>query len=86
MNCLNCDSDQVNVQVINEQKLVNKRHGIFWWLFVGWWWIFVKWIFFTLPAFIFAVFVGKRKQIKNIQKTVAICQNCGNTWNINNKK
>ncbi len=82
MNCSKCGSNNVNIQIVNEQRLVTKHHGVLWWLLVGWWWIFIKWLFLTIPALIFAIFVGKRKKIKNIQKKVAICQNCGNTWEV----
>lgn len=82
MTCPKCKSENVNIQVVNESKLVTKHHGILWWLFIGWWWIFVKWLIFTLPALIFAIFVGKRKKIKNVTVKNAVCQNCGNTWKI----
>ena len=94
MYCSKCSSNNVTIQVVNEQKLVTKHHGIIWWLCIGWWWIFVKWLcigwwwifvkwlFLTIPALIFSIFVGKRKKIKNIQKKVAVCQNCGYTWRI----
>ena len=82
MVCENCRSNNVNVQIITEQKLVNKHHGILWWLFIGWWWIIIKWVFLTLPALIVAIFVGKKKKIKNIQKKIAVCQNCGNSWEV----
>ena len=80
MRCPKCGSQNVNVQVVNEMQLKNAHHGILWWLFVGWWWIFVKWIFFTIPA-LFAAFLPKRQKIRNKQKGVWVCQNCGNTWN-----
>ncbi len=80
MICPKCGSNNVNIQVINEQKLVTKHHNILWWLCIGWWWVFFKWIFLTIPAIIFTIFVGKRKQIKNITKKINVCQNCGHTW------
>ena len=83
MICEKCGSNNVTVQVINESQLVNKHHGILWWLFVGWWWLFVKWMIFTLPALICKIFgIGKRHKIKNIKKTMAVCQKCGNTWEV----
>lgn len=82
MNCSNCGSNNISIQVVNEQKLVTKHHSIIWWLCIGWWWVPFKWIFLTFPALIFAIFVGKRKKIKNIQRKVAVCQSCGNVWNI----
>ncbi len=80
MKCPKCGSENVSFQIINEQKLVTKHHGLFWWLCIGWWWIPVKWIFLTVPALLAAIFIGKRKKIKNITKTMSVCQNCGNTW------
>ncbi|HHX17109.1 MAG TPA: hypothetical protein GX725_04315 [Mollicutes bacterium] len=80
MKCPNCNNENVNIQVINEQKLVTRHHGIIWWLFIGWWWIFVKWIFFTVPALLAAIFIGKRKKIVNVQKKIYVCQSCGRTW------
>ena len=80
MNCPKCNSENVNIQVINEQKLVTKHHGLIWWLLIGWWWIFVKWIFLTVPALLAAIFICKRKKIKNIQKKICVCQSCGHSW------
>ena len=82
MICPKCNSENVTFQVVNESQLVTKHHGIIWWVLIGWWWIFIKWIFLTIPALLAAIFVGKRKKIKNIQKKIAVCQSCGNTWNI----
>ena len=64
MQCNKCSSNNVTIQVVNEQNLVTKHHGIIWWLFIGWWWFFVKWIVFTIPALIFSIFFGKSKKIK----------------------
>lgn len=36
MNCNKCGSNNVNIQVINEQKLVTKHHGLIWWIIIGW--------------------------------------------------
>lgn len=82
MTCPKCNSDNVSIQALNESKLVTKHHSIIWWFFIGWWWIFVKWLIFTVPALIFTIFVGKRKKIKNKTVKKAVCQKCGNIWNI----
>jgi hypothetical protein len=83
MICPKCSSDNVNIQVVVESQLVTKHHGIIWWLCIGWWWIPIKWLCFTLPALIFKVFgVGKRHKIKNKTIKKAVCQNCGNSWNL----
>lgn len=80
MKCPKCNGENVNIQIVNKTKLVTKHHGIFWWICVGWWWIFIKWIFLTVPALILAIFVGKRKKIKNIEIKKAVCQQCGYAW------
>ena len=82
MTCSKCGSDNVSIQVVNEIHLVNKHHGVIWWLLVGWYWVLFKWLFLTVPALLAAIFIGKRKKIKNIQKKMCVCQNCGNTWNV----
>lgn len=79
--CPNCGSNNVNIQFINESRLVNHHHSILWWLFIGWWWIFIKWFFFTVPALIFKIFgIGKRKKIVNNTYKMAVCQKCGKSW------
>ena len=80
--CPKCGSKNVTIQVINEQKLITKHHGILSWCCIGWWWIPIKWIFLTIPALFAAIFIGKRKKIKNITKKIKVCQNCGHTWKV----
>ena len=81
--CPNCNSSNINIQIINESHLVANHHSLLWWLLIGWWWIFVKWLIFTIPALIFKIFgIGKRQKIKNTTKKVAVCQSCGNSWDI----
>ena len=82
MKCKKCGSENVNIQVVNESHLVTKHHGIIWWIFIGWWWVFFKWLFLTIPALFTAIFIGKRKKIKNVTKKMYVCQNCGNTWQV----
>jgi len=82
MNCPKCNSQNVNVQVVNEVKLKNKHHGIIWWLLIGWWWIPTKWLCFTLIALIVKIFSHKKQKAINKQVKMAVCQNCGNTWKI----
>lgn len=82
MKCPKCGSERVTVSVINEVHLVDRHHGLVWWLLVGWWWIAIKWLFLTLPALIVKLF-GRRKQTtKNTKVKICTCQNCGNAWKI----
>lgn len=80
--CPKCGSENTIVQVVNEQKLKNKHHGFFWWIFIGWWWLFVKWLIFTLPALIVKILKPKKQKIKNKTVTKCVCQNCGYNWTI----
>lgn len=80
MKCPKCGSDQVHVQVVNNSQLITSHHGCLWWVCVGWWWLPFKWLFLTVPALLAAIFIGKRKKIKNTTKKLMVCQKCGNTW------
>jgi len=80
MQCPKCQSNNVNVNVVNEVKLKTKHRGIIWWLCVGWWWVPIKWFFFTVPALIFAIFGHKKQKAVNIQKTMCVCQDCCYSW------
>lgn len=82
MVCPKCGSQNVNIQVVTESELKNKHHSIVWWIFVGWWWIFIKWLVFTVPALIVKIFGGKKQKLKQTEKSVCICQNCGYKWDI----
>ena len=82
MICPRCQSQYVNVQVINEVDIKNKHHGVFCWLLIGWWWIIIKWVLFTFPALILKLFGHKKVKVVNKQKTLCVCQQCGYTWQI----
>lgn len=90
MQCPKCGSTNVSVQVVNETttKLVNKHHGILWWIFIGWWWLAVKWLVFTLPALLVKMFKPKDKKLKqkHAKVSMAVCQNCGHTWQVSRTK
>ena len=81
MVCPRCGSDNVSVQVVQESRLVNHRHGVAWWLFIGWWWLPFKWLFLALPALIAKLFF-RRKVLEQRTATVGVCQYCGHHWNV----
>lgn len=81
MVCPRCQSQNVTTQIINEVEFKKKRHGFIWWCIIGWWWVPFKWLFLTFPALIVAMFGGRKKAV-NKQKTMCVCQQCGNTWQI----
>ena len=76
MKCSKCGSENVNVQAVTHIK--NKRHGVIWWLLIGWWWVIFKWVFFFIPALIVKLF--GRQKIKSVTRSEAVCQSCGNHW------
>lgn len=82
MNCSKCGSNNVNVQIVTKTQIKNKHHGLLWWLLLGWYWVPVKWFFFTFWAFLFKLFGHKKQKIKQTNHKMAICQACGNTWEI----
>lgn len=82
MVCPKCGSDNVNTQIVNETQLKDAHHGCAWWLLVGWWWLLVKWLFLTIPALIGKMVGYKKQKLVTISKTMCVCQNCGNTWQI----
>ena len=88
MFCPHCGSDNVNVQLVTEQTLVKKKHSAVFWVLIGWWWcpfwFMVKWLFLTPIAFVCALFHigGKKRQIKNVHKSMAVCNSCGHAWEI----
>jgi len=81
--CPACNTENVQVQVVNEAILKTKHHSIVWWLTVGWIWTLIKWLVFTIPALIIKVFgLGKKQKIVNITKKKGVCQQCGNVFDI----
>lgn len=82
MKCPKCGSENCSVQVVTETELKEKKHGLIWWLCVGWWWIPIKWLVFTLPALIIAIFKSKKYKTKTHTKKIAVCNSCGKSWNV----
>lgn len=81
MRCPKCNSENINVQAINNVKLKTAHKGCFWWCLIGWWWIPIKWFFLTIPALIVKIFKPKKQKIVTKTKSIAVCQNCGYKWN-----
>ena len=82
MICPKCRSNNVLVQQLQDFKIKNKHHSIFWWIFVGWYWVPIKWIIFTVPALFFKLFGHKKQKIVAKTRTVCTCQKCGYSWEI----
>lgn len=104
MVCPKCGSEQIDVQVVQENlggktitrtksKYKEKRHGLIWWLCIGWWWWIIDlmlWICIFPIRFLVQIFkkkkyVGSSNTIsatKNkIQyRSVCVCKSCGHNW------
>lgn len=102
--CPKCGSQNVNIQVIQENhgvtsvtktkgKIKQKKHGLLWWLTIGWWWWIID-IFLWIFLFPFRLAAGllKKKKYKKSEtsvtkqhakiayRKVCTCQDCGSVW------
>ena len=93
MVCPKCHSENVTVEredgvTIGGSKtsITKKRHGLFYWIFIGWWFWIIK-----LCALPFTIWFSKKKKVGEAttasasyttHKTIAVCQNCGHTWKV----
>lgn len=82
MVCKKCGSQNVTVQVVTETKVKEKKHGILWWICVGWWWIPIKWLVFTLPAILGKLFGKPKYKVTTKTRKIAVCNDCGKSWNV----
>lgn len=64
--CPRCGSTNCTVQLVEKKQ----KHGIVWWICIGWWLFLIMGIFILL-------FKKKPKTV-----TYALCQSCGNNWEI----
>lgn len=73
MVCPKCGSENVVVQAVGHVR--NKKHSIWYWIFIGWWLKPLLWLFLTLPMLIIKLFGSKKVTTK--VKSHAVCQACG---------
>ena len=49
MICPKCGSQKVESQIVTGDILEEeKKHGILWWIFIGWWWTLIKLFLFGI--------------------------------------
>ena len=82
MKCPKCGSENINVQMVTETRMKEKKHGIIYWVFIGWWWRPILWFVFTLPMLIISIFKPKKYKMTSKTKKVAVCNSCGKSWNV----
>lgn len=84
MTCPKCGSDNISYQALTNTIVKNKYHSLFWWILIGWWWVPIKWTLFTgiaLFMFVLKLLGVRKKKTIIIDRTKAVCQNCGKSWN-----
>ena len=94
--CPKCSSDNITFQReqsanigAQQNKVVimdaKEKKGCIYWLCIGWWWRPIRFICY---GWFKDLFSRKKKGginlgiNKTINHTVAICQNCGNSWKV----
>lgn len=82
MKCPKCGSENVTVQMVTETNLKEKKHGILYWVLIGWWLKPILWLFLTLPMIIIAIFKPKKYKTESHTKKMAVCHNCGKSWKV----
>lgn len=89
----NCENVKIHREKIgnvsgNKGVYAKKKHGILYWTFVGWW-IWILHIYSDILTLGYTRRkrkqnsihqVGSYHQTDSLWHTVAICQNCGYTW------
>ena len=105
MTCPKCGSTNVQMQTFQEQqgsrtktkfrfKAGEKRHGFFWWLFIGGWgWMIEFMLWFVCTPFMLIVklfyhpkkYKGSGKSVSTTRNkigyaTLYTCQDCGKQW------
>lgn len=83
MKCLKCESENVNVQLVEKHSLSKKGKGLIWWICVGWWWWIIDlmlWIFLTIPRLFVQILKPSKQKMKSKTVSMFVCQTCGHTW------
>lgn len=80
MVCPKCGSENCEMQFVSENALKVKKHGLLYWIFVGWWLQPLLWFFLTIPMIIITIFKPKKYKMKTKTKKMAVCNNCGKSW------
>lgn len=78
MQCPKCGSANVSIQAVTTVK--NKKHGIMYYICFIWLFDLLIWIFLFLPRLIIQML--KKNKVVSKTRSVAVCQNCGNRWNV----
>ena len=72
-----------NIFIQATTHLQTKNRSVFWWIYfitIGWVVELFMWLFLTIPMLLIRIF--HRKGVKTTIKSMAVCQNCGNRWEV----
>lgn len=83
MTCSKCESNNINIQAVTETVSKRKHRSIIMWIILWWWIEILLWLFLTIPRLLIMMFAPKKQKIISKTKKMAICQNCGNSWDVN---
>lgn len=82
MKCPKCKSENVKVQIVSEEVVRVYNHSFIYKLLIGWWLKPIIWLC-TFPFKIVGWFLPSFKKYSNTEhKSMAVCQNCGHSWNV----
>ena len=93
--CPKCGGNNINFQRDQTASIGGtktsfgvKRHGVLWWICIGWWLTMFKWMLALCTLGFSNLFFRKKNKLngstisanKTINRTMAVCQNCGKSW------
>lgn len=80
MVCKHCHSPYVVVTYSKEKK-PKARHGVLYWVLVGWWLHPILWVGFTVPMIIWRL-IRPNQKTREVGYASAVCQSCGKVWRV----
>lgn len=79
--CPKCGSEEIKYQVVANTKTKERSiGGWIYYVFIGLWIDIVLWLIATIPMLLIKIF--HKGKIETKTETLAVCQNCGNTWKV----
>lgn len=80
MKCKKCGSENISIMASTTEK-AKGQHSTIYWLLIGWWLHLLMWLFATPLMFVWRLIRPNRKT-KTVMHTMAVCQECGYSWEV----